>query len=470
MTPPDKRYFRIWPHAAFPNPVRVTDHDPNTGEDLICATFSASFLPYLLGALEPLTSQDAWDTDDLATAETNVYRVRMLQELLMGGECDMGLQGIRFVDCDLQITEDGENWTTVTGFDPSCFEGPQGAPGIPGADGTDGTDGIDGTDGANGASYTAPPPAPQGNDAAVMCGVATRLEDQINATVNTVLSAAGAAVSLSEVITNILQSIPAIGWTIVPLGQAVQSFLSFGLSAAETFINDPNNRAAVRCIIYCRLIDAGGYSRPLLDAAMTEVAATVAPSDVFLAYALLVSAFDSNYLQAQAYLGSLDPSAVCDAECTCSDNPCKPGYWNFAGEGPLGWTTAVPTVLQGTYSQGFGTFIEGEGWQSVTDGDRDRLRIFFKCPEAMSGGSFVGSMHYSTPNWENRYGVYRTFRQDTGAFVGDRGWGQLQAFQSNALSYTALIPHDNVPVYLVIDFNDDLPATRSMTIHDLSNT
>lgn len=52
--------------SSFASPVPVLTEEP-TATPLVCVSFSAAWLPYVLGALQQLVQPSAWDTSDQST-------------------------------------------------------------------------------------------------------------------------------------------------------------------------------------------------------------------------------------------------------------------------------------------------------------------------------------------------------------------------------------------------------------------
>lgn len=160
---PEDQYRQ--PVGSFQQPVDAPDVDPDTAP-LVCAQFSAAWLPFVLGALQQLQLASTWTGSPAALDLTNA-RAMLLSDLIANGEC-MTTQFRFTVGCILQVsTDSGDTWTDVPGwsdFAAACFTGPPGADGAPGAPGADGAKGDKGDKGDTGDTGPTGPTGPSGDD------------------------------------------------------------------------------------------------------------------------------------------------------------------------------------------------------------------------------------------------------------------------------------------------------------------
>lgn len=111
----------MWPERFLPTPVGsfvesvVPPTTDPSDEPLVCVSFNASWLPYVLGALSQLMNPASWETpDDNALQTTLSAATELLFMVGQGGNCVT--YELRFTAaCGLEFSTDGgTTWTGVT--------------------------------------------------------------------------------------------------------------------------------------------------------------------------------------------------------------------------------------------------------------------------------------------------------------------------------------------------------------------
>jgi len=136
------------PRGRFKLPTNLTPE----GRICFCINLpdDPEHLRIVAGVLNQLTEARNWrGGTELDRDETASMYDEILDDIPWDGACDV--PQFRFtVECGLEFSLDGIEWTPVTGWDTFsalCYTGATGAPGAPGAPGADGADGVDGVDG-----------------------------------------------------------------------------------------------------------------------------------------------------------------------------------------------------------------------------------------------------------------------------------------------------------------------------------
>ena len=116
---------------------------------LVCVSFNADWLPFVLGALSQLVQRSTWDTPDESTMQSTIFSgMELAARFGAAGACAM-VEFRLTAECVLQYSiDDGETWADVSGWPenaPGCYTGAPGAKGDPGAAGDTGSTGPPGT-------------------------------------------------------------------------------------------------------------------------------------------------------------------------------------------------------------------------------------------------------------------------------------------------------------------------------------
>jgi hypothetical protein len=332
-----------------------------------CVRINLEWIPHILGVLEVLNVDPAWLGDDAAVFTARQEIEKLINALKDSSECASMPSEFRVIDDILQYRPDPESaWVDM--YDLSQLQGEQGLPGEqgiqgePGAPGIQGEQGIQGIQGVQGpAGPTGPkgdpgvglePPAQplddNGNES--LCGIAEYLvswntaliEDNILQLLDVTTDAAGVlAGSLG------LGSVE-----ILALYVLVTGIINLGTTAYRAALTTEVLEDA-QCNLYCRLKAAGAYSYDVVTSWADDVYAN-SGSNIALKH--WVSFFYANgqyvYNQAEvdrrAFIGSVSPSAECEALCECADDTtwCYSFDFSVSNEG---WTAG-----NGTYtSSGF---------------------------------------------------------------------------------------------------------------------
>ena len=140
--------------GSFIEPVDPPSSLPGA-DPLVCVSFNAEWLPFVLGALSQLVQRSTWDTSDESAMQSTIFSgMELAARFGAAGACAM-VEFRLTAECVLQYSiDDGETWADVSGWPenaPGCYTGAPGAKGDPGADGALGAKGDPGADGAPGA-------------------------------------------------------------------------------------------------------------------------------------------------------------------------------------------------------------------------------------------------------------------------------------------------------------------------------
>lgn len=130
--------------SSFQQPVVPPTDEPDAAP-LVCVSFNAQWVPYVLASLMQLTQPASWNASPSAVLTVLDQATRLIELFIEGVDCIAMLE-FRFTDtCTLQVSTDGgTTWTDVPGwstFAAACFTGPAGPPGPTGPPGATGATG-----------------------------------------------------------------------------------------------------------------------------------------------------------------------------------------------------------------------------------------------------------------------------------------------------------------------------------------
>lgn len=371
---------------------------------LVCIPCNADWIPYLIGALEPLRWPDNWKGADGDIIQAMRFVESLMASIASASECETPMiTDIRLVNCVLEVSYDGGgNWITVGNL-ALCVgqEGPPGADGQPGADGAsvemrvfDGwiqwrqdddptwqnlveLDTLKGDDGPQGPAGPPGIPGPAGEQGPVgppgdcsvciddpgdpeecsdevACGIAVGLTDHIHEWYEFTLTEWDFVANVAQVMLLVLG---AFGGSLLVTGlTAVVEFVQqFGTNTIRVE-NTPQIWEIVRCRLYCLLRGNCSVTADTISAWATAVEplGDVGPK-VIAAQIRSLALADA---RRRAYVYAKSPTAVCELCDECEDDEwCY--EFDFAADSG-GWARVGGTT--------FGVWVSGVGWQGNQSG------------------------------------------------------------------------------------------------------
>ncbi len=409
-----------------PRLMRVKEYDPvfrpqpipDLSGEFVCIVLDQVWIPYLMGVVERLAWEDAWQGTD----EEKRQAVGMVEDLFValdGGNCgesELSIVGIRVNNCLLEVafSTDPEAWVVVGNLSACAIPGPQGPPGEQGPQGEQGPPGEQGPQGEQGPPGAQGPAGPQGEpgicpdcidektppapptcDATNVCAAA---HGSVNYVLDTISSFIDLRVNESAQASTILDAlgrVPVLG----EISEAIRLFPQFltevtnnDLTQIKAEISVPDFRTAWAEYLYCQFKDSCEISKQALyDACRNFIAASDGISGFtqlwFLGFELghilgsdgvLLQYAGYTYYQWQRYLQ--DQSNLCaSVECqdeeglilpsdgtTISTEQVLPAgtSWNVHIEGIIqigntqcfdGWKTSQPGCVD--YSPNVGLYV-----------------------------------------------------------------------------------------------------------------
>lgn len=374
------------------------DHIFSLPDEPLCAFyFSDKEVDALLTFIDTMGWATRWKSPSNQTMDLDIIeglRDGIIDELIREENCDVIIPQFRFTEnCLLQVSLDGIDYETVTGwaeFGASCFAGTPGAPGAPGADGADGLDGYDGTDGADGAPGAPGADGTDGDDGncedcvdhgeaeqdpenweqqacAIADGVAVQLQSEFINFCEAIQSGLLLAQSIANIVQEYLDLAPIVGDTISAVMQFAEDVALKDINDIISLTNGQDFKEAIQCQIYCILKadNSGTFNRVLMDAAIDEIifwADDLLPGGAFVtfygqAFALFMSSVDRNEVYKYGLIHSDERSDDCELLCIdCYEEP----EWCFLVDFTLsdGGFTAEPGFTC--------VYTAGQGWGQGT--------------------------------------------------------------------------------------------------------
>jgi len=370
---------------------------------LLCIPCNASWIPYLLGALEPLRWPDSWRGADSDIVQAMRFVESLLAAIASAAECETPMiTDIRLVNCVLEVSYDGTNWLPVGNLS-LCVgqEGPPGPDGPPGEDGAsvemrvfdgwiqwrqddddptwqnlvalstlkgdDGEPGLPGVPGAPGPQGEQGIPGPPGDCSICIddpgdpeecsdeaaCGIAVGLTDHIHEWYEFTLTEWDFVANVAQVMLSVLG---AFGGSLLVAGltAVVELIQQFGTNTIRVE-NTPQIWEIVRCRLYCRIRGNCSITADTLSAwaADVEPLGDVGPK-VIAAQIRSLALADA---RRRAYVYAKSPTAVCELCDQCSEDE-----WCYEFDFTMldgGWT--APSVSSPNTGQ-VSVWVSGQGW------------------------------------------------------------------------------------------------------------
>jgi hypothetical protein len=363
--------FNPYPQGEFD--VRQSELPPPTtgvfDTPLVYLSMNAKWSGFIDGVISRLLWRDVWKGTD-AEKDSAIYEVTKL--LASWNETVASMAEMRVQGDILQYRADPlSEWTDL--YNLVTLQGEPGAPGEPGAQGIQGIQGAQGIQGIQGvqgiqgekgdAGYGVNPPDPPIEDSDIdnLCGIARYLVDwNTNMIEDNILQLLDLGGDSASVLANL------VGLAKVELLAAVgmiNAILSLGTTAYRAALTTVVLEDA-QCRLYCRLKTAGVYSYDVITAWANEVYAN---SGTNIALQHWVSFFYANggyvYTQLEvdqrAFIGSVQPSAECEALCTecveddglwCVERLGTAGIANLTSPVAMWFTTLTGGSLSGDYA------------------------------------------------------------------------------------------------------------------------
>lgn len=327
--------------------------------------------------------------------EIEGLRDGIIDELIREENCDVIIPLFRFTEtCLLQVSLNGTDYETVTGwaeFGATCFTGAPGAPGSDGAPGTPGAPGLDGSEGAPGTPGAPGAPGAPGSDGApgapgdcadcvdhgeaeqdpvnweqqacaIAYGVSVILQSKFIDFCEAIQSGILAAQTISNIVQEYIELAPIIGDTIAAVMQFAEDVALKDINDIISLTNGEDFREEIQCQIYCHLKadTSGTFNRVLMDAAIDQVifwADDLLPGGAFItfygqAFALFMSAVDRNEVYKYGLIHSDERSDDCELLCIeCYEDPdpsCTCSTFAFNGFFPQAITPSATIEYTGS--------------------------------------------------------------------------------------------------------------------------
>lgn len=368
------------PTPSFVESVAAPSSEPDAAP-LVCLSFNADWLPYVIGGLMQLAQRTTW-SGDASTVQDALDRVQLLMSIFGTAEVCAMVSWRFTVDCVLQFSEDGgSTWTDTPGWDtfaPTCFAGP------PGDTGPIGPPGLVATPPTN------PQDAPVAQQA---CNIAAYLANHVlKSSVQTVYDQVVAANSLFNIVELLIPTIFAgdfVAGLIVAAGAALYNIIQAStLSDFSSALADDDLWLSIACAIYTAIgsvgyVTDGNYAA--LRAGVDAVA--FAHSDVHDAVLAYLDGLGAAGLEGLQNIGS---TYVGD----CSACPPLPAGGCLAMTAAIiGTNTAYST---GVLNPGKFNVIDGSLlYAGVTGPEPDQTRSFslFATPKP---GTYIAIGFYSS--------------------------------------------------------------------------
>lgn len=224
---------------------------------LVCVTFSAALVPYLLGLLELYRWPDKLSgTEEEVNTALGIFQD--LMAVLMEGNCvEMAITDLRIDGCSLEVQYNGvQTWIPVGDLTSCSVPGPQGPQGEPGT------------------PATPTPPAPDPNISGVKCNVAMGVADWLNSKFSDYLNQISAnlqnEVSHERGIELVISAIPVAGALINYLIDSYNGAVAQGIAITQAQF-DTQFKENVACYLYCLLGNDGVISQSIFDAWMQQI-------------------------------------------------------------------------------------------------------------------------------------------------------------------------------------------------------
>lgn len=244
---------------------------------------------------------------------------------------------IRVSNCILEYTTDGINWTPATGWDASCFEGPQGPIGpagesITGPQGPQGIQGPPGVDGVDGADCVCPEtpidiggstettPFTSDNE---ICGGMLQWRETLWNYANYFLDVKEDQQNAGLVAARVVALFPFLLTLESDLVDLFDALTSAVISNMRVLINDPVFMDEYLCGAYNLVYPAGSYTLALHEAfADATLVPPITTGQQLMDHVLWLVGYER--MNKAFRIGALEPSDACSITCEPEPDPGNP--------------------------------------------------------------------------------------------------------------------------------------------------
>lgn len=385
--------------VALPAPTVARDSAPT-----VCLRVNVEWYAHLLGVLRILEHPLAWSGTD----QEKRAAVSEITTLLNGVDCEVGLQDIRVVDCVLEKTFDGVNWTTVADLRDCSGDLTQILDGLS-------YDAGQGTRHEGGGDFTIvnmPDLSAGGHDGPCRAGhwVQGEIEDGLDNALSIVDASTDVATAIGEIIT----VLGAPGWILDYMIPWVTSSIDLGVAVIRSQLSTQLWDTVI-CAVMCNIDDDLTITADIRELIALDVAAGGADAayDVVAWYIRSLSLEHWQYLLWRA---QFSPTTV-----TCGFCSCVPQFELTFGYNP-GLVTSYPdrntatyTITPGPYPgsnqelQGHDAFYalgkDGEKFKVISvsypSGDGDKVTATGQqiLSPVANGDELTSFFHHGLPTW-----------------------------------------------------------------------